>query len=252
MNELYNRQLGGIRASFFNQFEGDRLKKNLWWVRPTLFKNISLMSRGGMGRYFDLSYVIDKKIIFVHIPKAAGRSVQNGLLGGHSVSHCSLNMYRIILGDCFFNSCYKFSFVRNPFDRLLSAYRFLSSGGVSDEDKYNQIKYFDAFPSFENFVENGLNEKVMSSVIHLLPQKNFLTLRSNALGIDFVGRYESFEKDYRALQETLNVDHQKTIPWENKSNNSERYGYRDFYTNSMRCKVEELYKDDLLLLDYRF
>jgi hypothetical protein len=90
---------------------------------------------------------LHKRFLFVHIPKTAGNSIQSVLLdysedqlvalreeqdgierfGLHNPmykikKHSTLSEYRDALGDEQFKNLYKFTCVRNPWDRMVSYY----------------------------------------------------------------------------------------------------------------------------------
>lgn len=67
--------------------------------------------------------------VFIHIPKTAGRSLVKGLYGLNSVEHAGAEWYQRI--DALrFESYFKFAFVRNPWDRMVSAWSYLSQGSA--------------------------------------------------------------------------------------------------------------------------
>ena len=70
------------------------------------------------------------KCIFIHIPKAAGTSVLAALgkTKEKGRDHVSWQVYKKASSRKFARY-YKFTFVRNPYDRALSAYRYILSGG---------------------------------------------------------------------------------------------------------------------------
>jgi len=248
MQDLYKRELSGLRAKLVNQYKGDQLKNFLWFIRPTLWLKILRMKKdGGITNYFNLSYIEKNNYIFIHIPKVAGRSIQDSILDGQSTSHTSLNMYRIALGEKMFFSCYKFCFVRNPYDRLYSAYRFLKSGGVSKTDRKINKNIISKYANFNDFVMRHLNEKSIREVVHLIPQTDFITLNEDELAIDFLGRYENIEEDYLLLCKNLGLDKPTLLKWSNRSN---KLATEDIYTNAMKCQVHKLYKKDFELLGY--
>ena len=94
--------------------------------------------------------------IFVHIPKAGGVSVAISLYGNRAGSHTSVSGYQLVFSAAEFQSYFKFTFVRNPWDRLYSAYRFLSAGGMNDLDRSWSEKHLAGVEDFEAFVLEAL------------------------------------------------------------------------------------------------
>lgn len=89
----------------------------------------------------------EKNCIFIHIPKTGGTSIENmiwqadekveknlcmGLVSRYHNKYQTGGLQQHLLasqvkqegGDIFFNSAFKFSMVRNPFDRILSQYHY--------------------------------------------------------------------------------------------------------------------------------
>src|SRR5258707_7699115 len=89
-----------------------------------------LMDIRGRGVY---SYFADEfRCIFIHIPKTAGTSLSQALFGRHS-RHIPYIEYE--KGNPRkFRQYFKFTFVRNPWDRLVSTYFFLKQGGLAPAD----------------------------------------------------------------------------------------------------------------------
>ena len=76
-----------------------------------------------------------------------------------------------------FDSYFKFTFVRNPYDRLFSAYTFLKKGGINDQDNNFAKKYLSEYNSFDNFVKFGLIKPEVLSWVHFKPQKDFYVIQ---------------------------------------------------------------------------
>src|SRR5258706_16293188 len=76
----------------------------------------------------------EHRCIFVHIPKCAGNSVTKSLsqFGGFDCGHTNLKRFQIMFGPEEFNRYFKFAFVRNPYDRLFSAFLFMKKGGTNE------------------------------------------------------------------------------------------------------------------------
>ncbi len=68
------------------------------------------------------------KLIFIHIPKTAGTSLQE-LLFNKKIFNAHRKSLKIIKKIGRYNDYYKFAIVRNPFDRLVSIYHYYILGG---------------------------------------------------------------------------------------------------------------------------
>ncbi len=92
------------------------------------------------------------KAIFIHIPKVAGTSIANALFG-ESVGHRPLRRHVAFCPELV-EEYFKFTFVRNPYDRLFSAYNYFSShvGSRKHRDHRWASDYLSKFDSFERFV----------------------------------------------------------------------------------------------------
>ncbi len=98
----------------------------------------------------------------MHIPKTAGISVAESLFG-YLPYHYTLSDYKLIYGRRTFRQYFKFAFVRNPFDRLFSAYRFLMKGGWNEGDRRWAEENIARYDSFAEFVERWLRLAIAQS-----------------------------------------------------------------------------------------
>ncbi|CAO4133396.1 hypothetical protein OFEAOIEE_LOCUS1123 [Methylorubrum extorquens] len=122
-----------------------------------------------------------KKILFVHIPKTGGGSVETWLetlgtvrlltVGSPNALKCTPQHFRMsdirdVFGDGYFD--YIFMTVRNPYDRVMSEYKMhalLSGSG-----------FWKAWPSFSHWLEHNLNlahQNPYHLDNHLRPQWEF-------------------------------------------------------------------------------
>ena len=125
-----------------------KLKALIYWLLSFLPENIH-STIDILRRY---SYWKKEKTIFIHIPKGAGVSVNQAIYGkplGHFYAKDIKRIYPKI-----FKKFFTFSVVRNPIDRLYSAYHFSIQGGTNVMGIKNYGYYINNqdFNSFESFV----------------------------------------------------------------------------------------------------
>jgi hypothetical protein len=199
----------------------------------------------------------DHQTIFTHVPKTAGKSIRYlfGLPefereykpdGRHiegAYGHKPLT--ELADGEYFFRY-FKFAFVRNPFDRIVSAYFYLDSGGCNEDDERFRAEHLAPYKgSFATFVED-LPRLLFAP--HFRPQVAWLCDDRRRLLPDFVGRYESLERDVSVICNRLGLPF-NDVPILNASKHA---FYRSYYDDATRTRVAQAYGEDLELFSYRF
>lgn len=191
----------------------------------------------------------ESKCIFIHIPKCAGISISTSLFGCYGGGHMELWKYQFLLDNNFYNSAFKFTYVRNPWDRVFSAFNFLKNGGFDERDQSWSLKILKNNLSFEKFVKDLLHRTTIQKKNHFKPQVDFMKDLSGNIGLDYIGRFESIENDYLVITERLNMNKKLT-----KENVGRKKGidYRLQYDNEMVDIVRRVYKNDIEILSYEF
>jgi len=195
--------------------------------------------------------IFDNEILFLHIPRTGGSIIENklkkiyniDLFGGDetiglSEQHFTAN--EIMRRRINIHKLFSFTFVRNPFDRILSTYL----NGIM-----NHTKYFDDYiDTIKNVVEKKLYYTIVSidssDLSHYKPQFELL----ENLTPDFIGRFENYENDIKILSNMhpkLNCLCEVNIKKRNVD-------YKKYYNERNRKIIEELYKDDLKTFNYEF
>ena len=200
------------------------------------------------------------RYIFVAMPKTGTHSVRQALrehLGPDDIEqvglfvnkrfpfdevarirhgHLSVRQMRPYLGDAVCDGYFKFTFVRNPFDRFVSYCAFMTRQyGEFERDPQGTMRriLFDLRPMDH---------------VHFQPQYTLLTDDAGALEMDVIGRVERMQDDYDAICAKIGIPSRAL----DKVNSSKRGDYREYYAQALIDGVTELYRRDLELFGYAF
>ena len=209
-------------------------------LRTARFMFAHKRGRGIYNRAFE-----DSKSIFIHVPKAAGSSVARSLYEKER-GHYPAFLYRCI-SPTKFHKYFTFGIVRNPWDRLVSAFHYLKQGGKISADKSWADAYLLDTPDFDTFVRTWLNSDRLFTGVHFWPQSFFLCDRAGKIIVDFVGKFENLDADYELIRSRLDVAVELR-----SDNRSVRTGYTNYYTDETAAKVADLYATDISLFNYSF
>ncbi|WP_462252978.1 sulfotransferase family 2 domain-containing protein [Ekhidna sp.] len=139
------------------------------------------------------------------------------------------------IDDAKYGSHYKFAFVRNPWDRLVSCY----------SDKVVGKKMFRSCwdKDFSHFVDYVSEFDLRYSDRHFRLQSALIPEH-----VDFIGKFENLSSDFEKIVEELKLPLDKM----EHRNKSSRKDYKDYYDDNLRLKVAELYKEDIERFNYSF
>ncbi len=137
---------------------------------------------------------------------------------------------------------FKFTFVRNPWDRLVSCYL----EKILQQRRWREI--FGSSPSFADFVRivHGIPDE--KADMHYRSQYLNLTDSFDKLVVDFVGRVETIHDDMKAVASVRSLDY--SLGHFRKSNG--RRPYQKYYEKKTRDLVGERYARDIKLFGYEF
>lgn len=203
--------------------------------------------------------IYDKfKCIHVHIPKCAGTSIAYAFRGSWLDPFDKINRIRQGHATAYeikkyyankeqWNNYFKFAIVRNPFERVASAYNFLIGESKS---KFENRVWFRSFVTRTNQFKKMLGEKNKADrkSYHYIvkPAVDFL-FEDNNLLVDYIGRYENLEEEWEFICEKLEIKmalpHKRIYP--------HKY-YKDYYDEDTKRIVAETYKKDIEIFGYEF
>lgn len=138
-----------------------------------------------------------------------------------------------------FDLYYKFAFVRNPWERLVSEYHYLRERKVID------------FPFAHFASEAFLRRTDLPGFIvdHLRPQSDYIFDEQGRNLLDFVGRFEHLERDWAQVAGKLGLA--PRLPHLNKKQGAKR-DYREHYDAQTQQSVARYYAQDIEVFGYDF
>ena len=201
-----------------------------------------------------------KKFLFVHIFKTAGTSITDSFArfcyrSGSSrpsnwmaflstnwkkihrvpiKKHATALQIQAAMDREIFDSFFKFSFVRNPWDWQVSLYHY-----ILDRPKNPGHEETKKMGSFRNFVFS--REKLSFT------QTSCLVDESGNLLVDFVGKFENLDQDFQSICHKVGIS--ASLPHINKS---KRTDYQDYYDAETRDLTARLYAEDIERFGYTF
>ena len=203
------------------------------------------------------------KFIFSHVPKVAGTSIEMALSPyDNSGFKCGLR------SDCLEDAIAKhkdylvFGFVRNPYDRLVSAWKMSKVIGKHDMPFRDYVTCTGKFLShgYETLMKLYRNNKcwkkgyplIMKNAGFLDPvhDKYHTVYQSNfTYGCKFIGRYESLDSDFKLVCNMLGLKVDK-LGSGNKA--ADVSCYKNHYDKNLQYQVYEMYNKDFLMFGYEY
>jgi len=211
-----------------------------------------------------------QRVIFVHIPRTAGTSIKKCMqqdedhfllkrswipvtaentkkfiLLSHTPITCLIK--HAILDEDMWNNSFKFVFVRNPWDRLVSVWKFYK--GCRRQKDYS-TRFLESFSIF--FEKVIVNKKWIPPLglhihrpnfQHVLPQTNWLDK-----DIDFIGRFENLADDWKTICELIKMKYNVL----KKTNTTKHLHYSTYYTPKMVDQTAFFYAEDIERFNYKF
>ena len=179
------------------------------------------------------------KFIFIEVPKTGTTTICSVLKNNFDAvqphKHLDIEQYKETFPKET-SSYFKFSFVRNPWSRVVSLYN--RKEGIQ---KKNEM----TFVEFVDWIQLATDTCTMPT-----PKKNMIDFFKidNELKIDFIGKLENIQKDFNIVCDKIGIPQQQ-LPHENKSNHKH---YTEYYDDETKQIVAEKFAKDIEYFGYKF
>jgi hypothetical protein len=182
-----------------------------------------------------------RPFVFIHINKTGGTSI-NRAVGILLKQHLTAAEIVAIIGRKRWDAAFRFAFVRNPWDKVASHYRYrIKTGqtGLGAEDTL----------SFQAWVRAAYLEKdpfYYDIPKMFAPQLDWISL-DGEIACDFIGKFENLNADFERLMGEFGVEIELQ-----HLNKTVKRDYREYYDPESRDIIGDVFKKDIDYFGYTF
>ncbi|TCJ18383.1 sulfotransferase [Parasulfuritortus cantonensis] len=208
--------------------------------------------------------------LFVHIAKTGGTSVRAALervrwrdpwywlmwpchrmshLTGHRLGtkfprHAHAIAAREMLPKSFYDSLFKFAFVRNPWDLQVSSFHHIR------RERPHYMQGHDNFADFLRWKFDPERPYQFHLDTSIESQNDYLVDLHDNLIVDFVGRYEQLNEDFATICARIGIPCPE-LPHRRQATDR-RKDYREYYDDETAALVAQHFGKDIERFGYRF
>jgi len=214
-----------------------------------------------------------RRLLFVHIQKTGGESIAKLLaqqlpdIRRFGAKHEFARSGMAQLGSAW-NQYFKFAFVRNPWDRLVSWYSMIEQAkeiswqsALLNRRKKSHLRQrrdnplwqyvYDNSSTFDEFIKNCVAEIESGEgapYSFAYNQIDYLTDENGNVIVDFIGRFEKFSEDLKEIGTQIGI----RISEITRANPSAHRHYTSYYTPEVEKIVRERFARDIQYFGYKF
>jgi len=204
------------------------------------------------------------------------------------ISHMSAKQIKKKVGNKIWNQYFKFTFERNPWDKLVSQYHKKSKQNFENYLKilrkknsvriinYKLYEIRSKFAALLSSIRKSRLRRIyilISKFYHIfkikpnlsfeqwiqsleqnpyiLPYNHPLYTIKNKVAVDFIGKFENLEEDLKYILSKLNLPMTK-LTKEKSTYRTIRNDYRNYYNNETKRLIEQNFKKEIELFGYDF
>jgi hypothetical protein len=222
----------------------------------------------------------DRKFIYFVVQKVACSSIKTALLPLFDISTngyetvrkdgtTGLRIHKVFDGSDYqihkkqllaglkgpYEAYFKFAFVRNPWDRLVSCYceKLGPNGPGMRLPADNGVELYPGMP-FAEFVEAVHTIPDSQANVHFQSQYKVICGPGSdrPILVDFVGRFENLKADFDVVAKRIGGSQNLELPHILRSRRRKSRPYTDFYDHRLRDLARERYQDDIEIFGYSY
>jgi Sulfotransferase family len=248
--------------------------QDAWTLRSHLAKRVErrvlrLGHEGSHGYPTFRNFFPDLRLIFVHVPKTAGTSVQSYFsqmewaldnqksqveagseATGSAVpsKHLKAQELRDFLGEEIWHACYRISFVRNPWDLMVSSYNWWLQKAPSYVHLRRSAAEIARMGHFGSFIQSPYGLEMINEYFG-----NQLDWFNDGYrdSVHYIGQTETLEHDLRRIAEQLGLREVESVLVP-RLNQSRRLDYRAYYNRDTAQLVRRRFAREIERFGYRF
>lgn len=176
----------------------------------------------------------DRKLIFIHIARTGGTSIEVALAGDDwwnispETKHLRASQTRQLVGEAAWASSYKFTVVRNPWDRLVS---MLATSWWSRPGQLNMLEFLRDLAPHPHEIYGSLH------YCEIIDEP-----------LDAIFRFESLKEDFSAIGSRTGT----TVALPHSEKSLRRRHYSAYYDNDAMRLAGDMFVDDIDMFGYSF
>lgn len=181
-------------------------------------------------------------IFFLHIPKTGGMSILRAFDIELYPVHGYVSDFKKETKE--WDRLFKFSVVRNPFDRMVSYYLWRKSHNHGIEAHHREfVDWLREIPNFRTGMHKD-DYLDVGSYLRVGVQQQFDLLSENGkIQVDKVIRFENLNNEIKAIDANVMLQH---------FHKQKRDEYQKYYDEDSRKLIEQLFEKDLEFFNYTF